>query len=49
VLAEVSFISNLEDEKLLREAGYIGEVSKGIAQGVTDYLKDIPAQHVAKK
>jgi len=49
VLVEVSFISNEKDEKLLQEPGYIGEVSKGIAEGIENYLKDIPAQHVAKR
>jgi N-acetylmuramoyl-L-alanine amidase len=49
ILAEVSFISNEQEEKLLRDDDYIKEVSNGIARGVADYLKDIPAQHVARR
>lgn len=40
VLVETSFISNANEEKLLRGAAYRQEIADGIADGVTDYRRE---------
>ncbi len=40
VLVETSFISNANEEKLLRSATYRQEIAEGIADGVADYRRE---------
>lgn len=40
VLVETSFISNANEEKLLRSDAYRQEIAEGIANGVTDYQRE---------
>lgn len=49
VLVEVSFLSNEKDERLLREPDYLKSAAHGIASGIESYLKETPAQNVAKR
>ncbi|MDA8162905.1 MAG: N-acetylmuramoyl-L-alanine amidase [Desulfobacteraceae bacterium] len=41
ILVETSFISNPEEEHLLREDRYVDRIADGIADGIRDYSKDI--------
>ena len=43
VLAEVSFISNPEEEQLLSSDPYRMELAKSIAEGINDYFNKVPA------
>lgn len=43
VLVEVSFISNIEEEKLLSQDSYRMEVAKSISDGILNYFTSIPA------
>lgn len=43
ILAEVSFITNPEEEKLLATAAYRQKLAEGIARGVEKYLRGIKA------
>ena len=48
ILAEVSFISNPLEEKLLAKENYRGELARSIAAGITKYMTSSPdAQNVA--
>ena len=48
ILAEVSFISNPGEEKLLSGKGYRGELARSIAEGIKAYIKSVPpAQKMA--
>lgn len=50
VLAEVSFISNAEEEALLRDDRYRMRLAEGIAQGLEKYLTHAPrSQEVARR
>ncbi|NWF74993.1 MAG: N-acetylmuramoyl-L-alanine amidase [Nitrospirae bacterium] len=43
VLVEVSFISNIEEEKLLSQDSYRMEIAKSISEGILTYFTSIPA------
>ncbi len=43
VLAEVSFISNPEEERLLSSDSYRKELAESIAEGIKDYFNKVPA------
>ena len=48
VLAEVSFISNPLEEKLLSRENYRKDIARSIASGITKYMSSLPgAQTVA--
>jgi N-acetylmuramoyl-L-alanine amidase len=49
VLAEISFISNPDEEKLLSKESYKTDIAKSIADGINAYFKSVsPVQKVAK-
>jgi N-acetylmuramoyl-L-alanine amidase len=41
VLVETSFISNDEEEKMLKDNGYLDQLSSGIVSGLRHYMKDM--------
>lgn len=41
ILVETSFISNPEEEKLLRNDRYLEQISRGIVSGLRNYMKDM--------
>ncbi len=41
VLVETSFISNNEEEKMLKENAYLEQLSRGIVSGLRNYMKDM--------
>lgn len=46
-LAEVSFISNPEEEKLLSGDAYKQELARSLVSGVNAYFNSLPRQHIA--
>jgi N-acetylmuramoyl-L-alanine amidase len=49
VLAEISFISNPDEEKLLSKESYKTDIAKSIVDGINAYFKSVsPVQKVAK-
>lgn len=49
VLVEVSFISNLEEEKLLSKESYRMQIAESVAEGLNKYITSVPAvQKVAE-
>jgi N-acetylmuramoyl-L-alanine amidase len=48
-LVEVSFLSNRQDERLLRDRRYLQEVAEGIARGIKAYLGDVPLRYLAQR
>ncbi|MEZ0328821.1 MAG: N-acetylmuramoyl-L-alanine amidase [Dissulfuribacterales bacterium] len=41
VLVETSFISNDEEEKMLKDNAYLDQLSRGIVSGIRHYMKDM--------
>jgi len=49
VLAEISFISNPDEEKLLSKEAYKTDIAKSIVDGINAYFKFVsPVQKVVK-
>jgi len=41
ILVETSFISNAEEERMLKDNAYLDQLSSGIVSGIRHYMKDM--------
>jgi N-acetylmuramoyl-L-alanine amidase len=49
ILAEVSFISNREEEKRLRDGHYLDQIASGIIDGIRSYARETELAHLGNR